>query len=227
MITDPMTVKIDDFTADAVHHCKNKSLVLDAGAGECRHKHLFSEENVTYVALDFLLGDSSWDYSNVDISADLGKLPFRDSSVDLIVNNQVLEHIEFPDLVMKEFSRILKQGGVLYVTAPQGWYEHQEPHDYFRYTRYGLASLVTRAGLHVEMIEPLGGAFQYVANRLSYLCKLFRQLPWKIRLVTLPFETIIVTVFGIIIPSLLNLMDGLDQEKKLTLGYRMIARKIC
>jgi len=226
LLIDPLTVKIDQFTQNALQYCGAPCLVLDTGAGECRHKGFFVGEGVKYLAIDFLLGDEYWNYSDIDVSANLTHLPFRNGVVDLLINNQVLEHVEFPELVLKEFARVLKAGGTLCLTVPQGWYEHQEPHDYFRYTRFGLLSLASRAGLEVEEIKTLGGAFQYVANRLTYLSKIpFRQMPWFLRLIFLPVELVMIALFGLLTPVLLNLMDGLDQEKKLTLGYSLVARK--
>jgi SAM-dependent methyltransferase len=226
LLVDPLTVKIDRFTRDSLKYCSRHCLVLDPGAGECRHKSYFEGPDIRYVAIDFLLGDASWDYSKINISGKLTHLPIQNGVVDILINNQVLEHVEYPELVLKEFSRVLKEGGVLCLTVPQGWYEHQEPHDYFRFTRFGLKSLASRAGLEVEEIKTLGGAFQYVANRLTYLSKIpFRQMPWFLRLIFLPVEITIVALFGFFIPALLNVMDGVDQEKKLTLGYSLVARK--
>ncbi|MGD0500813.1 MAG: class I SAM-dependent methyltransferase [Bryobacteraceae bacterium] len=40
-----------------------------------------------------------------------GRLPFPDASFDLVVNNQVLEHVEDLDAVLREIHRALKPGG--------------------------------------------------------------------------------------------------------------------
>ena len=38
---------------------------------------------------------------------------------------------------------------MLLIAAPHEWEVHQAPHDYFRYTRYGLAYLLEQAGFEV------------------------------------------------------------------------------
>jgi SAM-dependent methyltransferase len=49
-------------------------------------------------------------------------LPLRTGSVDVILCRWVFEHLEHPDQAMREFSRVLKKGGVLYVKTPNFWH---------------------------------------------------------------------------------------------------------
>jgi SAM-dependent methyltransferase len=57
----------------------------------------------------------------------LERLPFADSVFDYITSHEVIEHIEDPALVLREFSRVLKPGGVCAIATPNGaswWLEH-------------------------------------------------------------------------------------------------------
>ena len=47
-----------------------------------------------------------------------GLLPFADSAFDLIVNNQVMEHVEDLDGALREIHRVLKPGGTLLSLFP-------------------------------------------------------------------------------------------------------------
>lgn len=105
---------------------------LDAGAGESPHKKLFSKHK--YVAIDAACGNSNWDYGNLDIICNLDKIPIANDEFDGIICTLVLEHVCQPQSVLNEFYRILKPGGLIYLSAPQGWGIHQAPHDYFRFT---------------------------------------------------------------------------------------------
>ncbi len=58
-----------------------------------------------------------------------------------------LEHLPEPGLALAEIARTLEPGGRLLIAAPHEWEVHQAPHDYFRYTRYGLQYLLERAGV--------------------------------------------------------------------------------
>jgi len=225
-LIDPHTEAIDDFIREGARFVDSGVRVLDAGAGECRFRRLFSA--VQYVGVDLAVGDVLWDYSALDVNADLLSLPFREGTFDLAVNTQVLEHVREPKMILVEIFRVLKPGGRLLLTAPQGWYEHQAPHDYFRFTSYALRYLLESAGYVVEEIKPMGGYFRYLGNRIGHLSKILfparRGLFWKFFF--LPLELITVVVFSGLIPMALTAFDFLDRERSFTLGYRCIARRV-
>lgn len=47
-----------------------------------------------------------------------GRMPYASNSFDLIVNNQVMEHVEDLDAVLREIHRVLKPGGTLLSLFP-------------------------------------------------------------------------------------------------------------
>jgi predicted SAM-dependent methyltransferase len=53
-----------------------------------------------------------------DIIANVGSLPFFDSTVDEIYASHVLEHTAYNAPVLEEWARVLKPGGLLTVTVP-------------------------------------------------------------------------------------------------------------
>lgn len=80
-------------------------------------------------------------YDAVDIVGSIDNLPFKDNSVDIIVNIAVLEHIPSPEKVVAEIYRVLKNGGKVYSFFPfiQGF--HASPYDFQRRTREGIKEL--------------------------------------------------------------------------------------
>jgi len=72
------------------------------------------------------------------------ELPFGDQSFDYVTCLEGLEHIENPQQAMREFARVLKPGGKLFVSTPFAFPVHQKPYDYYRYTAYGLRLLIER-----------------------------------------------------------------------------------
>ncbi len=84
-------------------------------------------------------------------------LPFHDGSFDTAVSFQVLEHVPQPARMLAEITRVLRPGGVLVLTAPHIWGIHEEPHDYYRFTPYGLRYLAETVGLRVHSVVPLAG----------------------------------------------------------------------
>jgi len=62
-----------------------------------------------------------WSLAPVSVVAtaeDLG--PFADESLDFVIANHLLEHLELPIRALMEFQRVLKPGGVLYMALPDG-----------------------------------------------------------------------------------------------------------
>jgi SAM-dependent methyltransferase len=79
-----------------------------------------------------------FEYREVDLVADVTRLPFNDNSVDGIINIALLEHVSRADSILSETYRVLKSGGYIYSVAPfiQGF--HASPNDYYRWTEQGL-----------------------------------------------------------------------------------------
>ena len=65
-----------------------------------------------------------------------------DSEYDLILCLNVLEHIYETELVVNNLRRALKEGGRLVVAVPFAFPLHDEPHDYFRFTKYALSRMM-------------------------------------------------------------------------------------
>ena len=81
-------------------------------------------------------------FENVDIVADATRLPLAQNSVDGIVCESLLEHVKDPAGVVSEIKRVLKPGGLVYVTVPFIAGFHSSPNDYYRWTKQGLREMM-------------------------------------------------------------------------------------
>ncbi len=184
--------------------------LLDAGAGESRHAALFARQR--YTAVDLAVGDAAWNYSKLDALADLCALPFRDATFDAAINMVTLEHVCDPARAIHELARTLKPGARILFAIPQDWEVHQAPHDYFRYTRYGIRHLLQQAGLEPLRVVPAGGYFRLLSRRLLNGIQFFKG-GWR-WLLFLPAAACLGP------PALLlPLFEPLDADKNFTLGY--------
>jgi len=160
----------------AAKFCKKLGAsVLDLGCGHRPYEHLLPK-NAICVGMD---DDAK---RRPHIVGSCLAIPVKDASFDSVMCNQVIEHVPRPWDALREISRVLRPGGLLYLTVPQCWGLHYEPYDYYRYTKYGLAYLLGKAGFEVLECEPMGGIFSFLTVRLIDLAVVSALFPFVRRL---------------------------------------------
>lgn len=158
--------------------------VLDYGCATQPYRHLF-DSGVDYVGAD-LRGNP---VAQVELRED-GSVPLPDSSFDVILSTQVLEHVIDPASYLSECHRLLKPGGSLVLSTHGIMYYHPDPEDYWRWTPAGLEKVVEEAGLEVADIR---GVMGLAAAALQLLqAATLGHLPAKLRRpCTLVFQRLI------------------------------------
>jgi len=214
---DPFHRELRDRLATFAKSLPAGTRVLDAGSGEGQYDCLF--DHCERVGVDLAVGDTTWDYSGLDIVGDLHALPIRTGSMDAVVCTVTLEHLHSPWIALEEMGRVVTPGGTGFLVVPFMWELHQEPHDYFRYTSHGIRHLAERAGFEVGEIIPMGGFFRVMHYRTASLLKYAIRRP--ILLLTLvPFLPLI--------GGYLLISGAVDRVWKLcdhTLGYTILLTK--
>src|ERR1039458_6992446 len=201
---------VTQFVKNVAHALPPGTRLLDAGAGECAYKRFFS--GARYLSVDAAIGNPSWNYHNLDCISALDRLPFQEQSFDAVLCTQTLEHLEWPRESVQELFRVLKPGGTLYLTAPMAHHEHQAPHDFFRYTSYGLESICRKAGFTTVQITPFCGTFTRLAYQVARVLSVF---PTR-ALLLLPIR---------LLQQLLLGLDCLDRKRDYPLGWGVTAQK--
>lgn len=120
----------------------NSSVALNIGSGNSKISN--NVYNVDIFA-----------YDNVDVVCDIENLPFKDNSIDVVLNIAVLEHVPNPQKVVDEIHRVLKPNGVVYTSFPfmQGF--HASPYDFTRVTEEGIKIL--HKDFEQLEVKPFGG----------------------------------------------------------------------
>jgi SAM-dependent methyltransferase len=96
-----------------------------------------------------------------------------------VVSFQVIEHLPEPITFLGECLRILKPGGHLFLTVPFMWHIHEEPYDYFRYTKFGLRHILEKCGFIDIAIVENTGFWQTWVLKFNYHSLFFARGHWR------------------------------------------------
>ena len=152
--------------------------ILDAGAGELQYKKYCT--HLDYVSQDFGQYDgkgdekglhmNKWDNSKLDIVSDITDIPEKDESFDVIMCIEVFEHLPDPISAIKEFSRLLKKGGKLIVTAPFCSLTHFSPYHYYSgFNKNFYKKHYNSSKLDIIEIDRNGDFFEFIAQEIRRL----------------------------------------------------------
>ncbi len=77
-----------------------------------------------------------------DLVGDISDHDFGERRFSAVVMAEVLEHIRTPEKAIQAAHAVLEPGGRLILSTPFIFPIHDRPHDYYRFTRYGLEWLL-------------------------------------------------------------------------------------
>jgi len=183
---------------------------LDVGCGNKPYLEIFAERARPYVGVD-----PDPHGSKPDVAATALALPFGAKTFETVLATQVLEHVVDPARLVAEAERVLLPGGHLVLTAPQYWPLHEEPDDYYRFTRYALEHLIAASGLELVLLKAQGGAATLIGQALCNALQPRRRWRRLIPIVNLLFS------------SLEHSWNDADREggPRDPLNYLVVARK--
>ena len=120
-----------------------------------------------FIGLDVLESGRSADLKRPDIFFDGRDFPIRDGVADGILCTQVLEHAASAEHLLHEIARCLKPGGILILTAPFLWEEHEIPYDFLRFSSFGIKQMLEKQGFQIAILKKTTGSFEALAQALS------------------------------------------------------------
>ncbi|MEJ2216101.1 MAG: sulfotransferase [Gemmatimonadota bacterium] len=188
--------------------------LLEIGCGTKRKALLVSDLVDWHVGLDHAA--SPHGLAAVDVVATAYAVPAAAATFDSVLSTAVLEHLEDPARALAEACRVLRPGGHAVYTAPLFWHLHEEPRDFFRYTRHGLRHLFEGAGFEVVELKALSGVWTTVAAQMGYYVQRFRR--WPLR-----WAVDAAVAAGNVIGSRLD--RGRARDERFTWMYIVVARK--
>lgn len=192
----------------AIGNLEQDKLILNLGSGIKRIRP-------DVINVDFL------PFKNVDIVADITHLPFADNSIDAVINEFVLEHVKNPEAIVVEIKRILKPGGLVYISAPfiEGF--HSSPRDYQRWTKSGLIYLMK--DFRLEKIGIRSGPTSALLSILNEWLAVLLSFGWR------PLEQVWLMFFTIV-SSPLKLLDyfmwRLPNAENISYAFYYLGKKL-
>lgn len=189
--------------------------MLDIGCGIKPYSALVAPHVTEHVGLDHI--DSQHDQSKVDLYGTAYDIPVEDASFDSVLCTAVLEHLEEPEAAIRECFRTLRPGGVAVYSVPFIWHLHEEPRDFFRFSKYGLQYLFDKVGFEVVELKPLSGFWVTFGQLFVYNIQRLNRGPLRwLR---------IVDAAGLGIQGAAYALDRLDRTEQWTWMYMAVVRK--
>jgi SAM-dependent methyltransferase len=140
------------------------SMILDLGCGDGLHRPVCEKAGFQWVGIDIESAGSP-------ILADAHCLPFANDSFDAILSAAVLEHIQYPFVMLEEARRVLKPDGRFIGTVA-----FLEPyHDsFYHFSHLAVWNSLKHAGFVVDAIAPIA---EWPVLRAQAEMSLFPKMP--------------------------------------------------
>jgi SAM-dependent methyltransferase len=221
----------------------SKGRLLDVGCGDKPYEPLFAPYVTEYIGIEYDETYSTSAYvqtknTKADFVYSGDRFPFDDGAFQTVLTNQVAEHVPHPEAFFTECVRVLAPGGVLIVTVPFSYRIHSEPYDFHRFTKYALTSYVDSAKLRLVALEPRGGFWSVIGQKLtSHMALRFGRLGAEVQKVGgFGYEQQIKQkprywALPVVAPAIVataaaaRVLDKVDHDETDTIGYLLIAEK--
>lgn len=115
-----------------------QGIVIDLGGKREKKRGSFQPPTNQVLAWLYLNLDMN---TNPDIFSDVNCVPLKNQSIDSIICTEVLEHLPSPQTCVDEIHRLLREGGLAFVSTPFFYPVHADPYDFQRFTEDGLRYL--------------------------------------------------------------------------------------
>lgn len=192
---------------------------LDLGCGNKPYEEWYAPLSTSTIGCDVIQSS----LNRVDVLCEATNLPFEQGAFDTVFCTQVMEHVYDHGKLLSEANRVLQPGGYLVLTVPFCWELHEEPYDFFRFSKHGLQNLFEAAGFSEITIKANGGkwaaAFQMLLNTVY---SSFKNKNWRTKLLKILF---IELRFTWLINKIAIRLDRKHRDDVWTLNYLIVAKK--
>ena len=185
--------------------------VLNVGAGGTVETYLKTKFNfVRSIDVDVNREpDQVIDVCNLDQLKDLTFTP------QLICMFEVLEHTKNPINAIQNLYEIIDENSYVMLSTPFIFHIHDEPYDFFRFTKYGLEILFQN--FKEVVIKPRNGWFETILV-------LFVRLRMERNILSRMIGNLFILIYFLLTP-ITYLLQSIIKSEKITTGYFVYAKK--
>ncbi len=208
------------FQRDLMAAIKNyaKGKVLDIGCGNKPYEKEFGHQISEYVGCDIMQSH----LNKVDILCEANNIPLQTSSFDTVFSTQTIEHVEDHQGLINEAYRLLIPSGYFIIAAPFIWPLHEEPYDFFRFTKHGFKFILEKAGFEMIEIKSNGGMWAATGQSINHSFKNSESNHFFIRVSRFLFHRL--RIYWLL-NSFFSWMDKVDYNPMNTINYVAVAKK--
>src|SRR3546814_579539 len=141
---------------------KKDSLLLDFGCGDMPYREVIEPKVGRYLGVDLEMNPRAEHHIDFD-----SKTSLPGEYADIVLSNQVLEHVDSPQGYLEEARRLMKPDGVLLLSTHGYWFYHPNPNDYWRWTSAGLRKTMEASGFEIVEFTGIMGLISSGLDRMS------------------------------------------------------------
>lgn len=183
-----------------------KGRVLDIGCGNKPYLLMFDGKISEYVGCDIIQSSKFC----VDILSSADKIPLESNQFDTIFSTQTIEHVANHQGMLNEAYRLLKPSSYIIISGPMYWPLHEEPYDFFRFTKHGFKYILEKSGFKIIEINSNGGKWSVLGQTIILTMPFLFKWSW-VRSIN---------------NGIFSWLDDNYYQDKNTLNYVVIAQKI-
>jgi ubiquinone/menaquinone biosynthesis C-methylase UbiE len=197
-----------------------KGVLIDIGCGDKPYRELLKPYVTQHVGVDHT--GTLHKKANIDLVGTAYNIPVEDEYFDTAICTAVLEHLEDPNEAIKETGRVLKKNSYAIYTAPLFFCLHEEPRDFFRYTKHGLRYLFEKNGFEIIELTPLSGFWVTFGQQFVVYLSRFRTFGGGGKLNPLRW---IIPFLGVIVHWVCYQLNKVDSSTEFTWAYLVVVKK--
>ncbi|MCC9061725.1 class I SAM-dependent methyltransferase [Flavobacterium piscisymbiosum] len=192
---------------------------LDIGCGNKPYEKKISCLVNKYIGCDIVQSS----LNKVDIIAPADNIPLESNTFNTVISTQTIEHVGNHQGLVDEAFRLLKPGGHFILSGPFNWQLHEEPYDFFRFSKHGFELILKKSGFEMIELKENGGMWSVVGQYL--LMSINNDHSGRGRKTRFLFK-IIKRFKGInLINRFFEFLDKADYNTVNTINYVIVARK--